>query len=116
HLFSNPLDRPVLGIGHDLDGGVLYFFEKTVDHRTVQQVMPSRPRRLPEDDVRDALFPREVDQRVSDIRGLEPDHLGAQVLREADVVEELAMCRGIHARQSLSWRLNVNREPSAVYL
>ena len=39
---------------HDLDGRIADFLQKPVQRRALEQDLPSRPRALAEDDVRDA--------------------------------------------------------------
>src|SRR6185437_12462141 len=69
--------------GYHLHSHVAHLFEKPVEHRAVQQNVKTRPRRLPEDHVRDILLLRETHQRVGYVSIGQRDHLCAQVPRHA---------------------------------
>src|SRR5262245_43805242 len=71
---------------HDLHRRVTRLIQEAVDNRAAQQNVPTRTRRLAENDVSDALAPGEIDQRVGDIGALQFDHLGAEFLGETQAL------------------------------
>src|SRR5262245_2303720 len=73
---------------HDLHRRVARLIQKAVDDRATKQDVQARTRRLAENDVRDALAPGEVDQRVGDVRAPQFYNLGAEFLGETQALRE----------------------------
>src|SRR5262245_46160064 len=72
------VDRVVGAHRDDLHRRVAHIAQEPIDDRSVQRKIPARSRRLTEDDVRDALALRELDQRVGDARTFQLDDLCAE--------------------------------------
>src|SRR5690349_5036038 len=73
---------------HHVHRRIANFVKKTVYDRAMQQDVPTRSRRLPEDDLRDAFTPREIDQRIRNAKRFEFDYSRSQLPRETDVFLE----------------------------
>ena len=77
---------PAFQLWHYLHGGVTNFIKKTIDHRTVQQDVPTRTRSLTEYHVRDPFATREINQRIRNVARLQFHHARTELLCELNVL------------------------------
>src|SRR5437773_9330692 len=96
---------------YDLHRRITHVAQESIDDGTVQGEIPTRPGGLAENDVRDPFSLRKLDEQVGDARALQLHHLGAELLREADVVGERDMIVRLDAAWLLPGRLDVDGEP-----
>ena len=85
--------------------------QKSIDDGAVKQHIPSGPCRLPEDNVRDSLAPREFDQRVRNPPALQFHYSRSQLFREADVFLKHCVIERIDAARFFFRSFDVNCEP-----
>src|SRR6185295_12147238 len=69
-----------------LHRGVAHFIKKAVDDRPVPQNVPTRTRRLSEDDVRDPLTSCEVDQSISHLASLQFHDICSELASKLNVL------------------------------
>src|SRR6266542_352619 len=96
---------------HDLHRRVARLIQEAVNDRAAKQDVPARTRRLAEDDVRDALAPGEINQRVGDVGALQLDHLGAEFLGETQALRERDVIFRVDAARLFARRFDVNGVP-----
>src|SRR5262245_9807985 len=96
---------------HDLHRRVAHFVQEAVDDRPAQQNVPTRTRRLAEDDVSDALAPGEIDQRVGDVGALQFYYFRAEFLGETQALRERDEILRVDAAWLFARRFDVNGVP-----